>query len=148
MAESIVSGLLITASAVARPHSSHSLPHGSCATRVPQLQRDRLCVRPTVDEDEAMSIDNLRLFRRQRRQVEWSLLRALAFLFLMPKVGISISIITAISPHEGSCKLGLGFLAGGRRCNELHLNFVSNDSRDDGVRDVDTTSSWRTAQCI
>ncbi|EEC83289.1 hypothetical protein OsI_28649 [Oryza sativa Indica Group] len=82
MAESIVSGLLITASAVARPHSSHSLPHGSCATRVPQLQRDRLCVRATVDEDEAMSIDNLRLFRRQRRQVEWSLLRALAFLFL------------------------------------------------------------------
>uniref|UniRef100_A0A0D3GYK1 Uncharacterized protein n=2 Tax=Oryza TaxID=4527 RepID=A0A0D3GYK1_9ORYZ len=42
MAESIVSGLLITASAVARPQSSHSLPHGSCATRVPQLRRDRL----------------------------------------------------------------------------------------------------------
>uniref|UniRef100_A0A0D3FPC1 Biogenesis factor required for ATP synthase 1-like C-terminal domain-containing protein n=1 Tax=Oryza barthii TaxID=65489 RepID=A0A0D3FPC1_9ORYZ len=74
MAEALVAVLRLAASAAAtaRPQS-RSGRHGSCAARVPcpgpsSFRRGRLCARaavagpPEVDDDEAMTIDNLRRF--------------------------------------------------------------------------------------
>uniref|UniRef100_A0A0D9VZ96 Uncharacterized protein n=1 Tax=Leersia perrieri TaxID=77586 RepID=A0A0D9VZ96_9ORYZ len=75
MAETLVAGLRLAASAaVARPQSLRPPNVSSCAARGPRLlgpfpfRRGRLCSRaavagpPEVDEDEAMSIDNLHRF--------------------------------------------------------------------------------------
>uniref|UniRef100_A0A0E0D733 WRKY domain-containing protein n=1 Tax=Oryza meridionalis TaxID=40149 RepID=A0A0E0D733_9ORYZ len=74
MAEALVAVLRLAASAAAtaRPQS-RSGRHGSCAARVPcpgpsPFRRGRLCARaavagpPEVDDDDAMTIDNLRRF--------------------------------------------------------------------------------------
>ncbi|KAL5218370.1 hypothetical protein ABZP36_019054 [Zizania latifolia] len=69
MAETLVAGLWLAASTAAQPQGRH--PHRSCAAptlRVGPFRRGGLCARaavagpPEVDEDEAMSIDNLHHF--------------------------------------------------------------------------------------